>query len=256
LESIAKAGFEIATPFRARDDTLGVIARSPGSTAATGATKQSRFCLCPGNFWTAIKRILFLSFLVSLISSNISGCATIPTKEADMNCNFGVKPREEHKFRSPGEFFLAAWDLRKHLFSGIVPVFFSSGRMDPAFREKVCLTVTWANRCRACMAVHSRWGKSAGVKEEEISDLETLDPARFEHREWVALMYARDYILFNGQPPDPEIAREFQDHYNEKERGDILAMIKMMDFSNRFNNTWDRERVKSGVGKESADTLK
>jgi len=66
-----------------------------------------------------------------------------------MKCNFGVQPREEHKFKSAGEFFSAAWDLRKHLFSGIIPVYVSRGRMDPEFREKVCLTVTWANRCRA-----------------------------------------------------------------------------------------------------------
>ncbi|MCX5868469.1 MAG: carboxymuconolactone decarboxylase family protein [Proteobacteria bacterium] len=167
-----------------------------------------------------------------------------------MKCNFGIKPREEHRFRSAGEFFRTAWDLRKHLFSGIVPVFVSPGRMDPAFREKVCLTVTWANRCRACMAVHSRWGKSAGVKEEEISDLEILDPAKFEHREWVALMYARDYILFDGRIPDEEITREYKKLYSEKERADILAMIKMMDFSNRFNNTWDRRRVESRISGE------
>lgn len=162
-----------------------------------------------------------------------------------MKCNFGVKAHEEHKFRGPGEFFSAAWGLRKYLFSSVVPVFFSSGRMDPAFREKICLTVTWANRCRACMAVHSRWGKSAGVKEGEISELETLDPARFEHREWVALMYARDYILFDGRLPDEEIVKEFEKLYGGRERADILAMIKIMDFANRFNNTWDRQRVKS-----------
>lgn len=243
MKSIVKAGFEIATPFRARDDALGVIGRSPDSATVTGATKQSRLYSCPGNFWTAMRRTLFLSFMGLLIFLNISGCAAVPDKEEEMKCNFGVKAREEHKFRGPGEFFSAAWGLRKHLFSSVVPVFISSGRMDPAFREKVCLTVTWANRCRACMAVHSRWGKSAGVKEEEISELETLDPARFEHREWVALMYARDYILFDGRLPDEEIVKEFEKLYSGRERADILAMIKIMDFANRFNNTWDRERV-------------
>ena len=93
------------------------------------------------------------------------------------------------------------------------------------------------------MAAHKRWGLSVGVKAGEISDLETLDPAKFEHREWVALMYARDYILFDGRPADEEIVREFQKLYSERERADILAMIKMMDFTNRFNNTWDRRRV-------------
>ena len=190
------------------------------------------------------------SFFGILILLYIYGCATVPTKEAEMKCNFGVQPHEEHKFKSAGEFFSAAWDLRKHLLPSIIPVFFSPGRMDPAFREKVCLTVTWANRCRVCMAVHSRWGQEAGLKPEAINELEILDPAKFEHREWVALMYARDYILFNGQPPDAEMVKEFEKLYSEKERADILAMIKMMDFSNRFNNTWDRRRVKSRVAGE------
>lgn len=89
------------------------------------------------------------AFFGGLFLLIISGCATVPGKEADMNCNFGVRPHEGHKFRSPGEFFSAAWGLRKHLFSGIIPVFAAPGRMHPAFREKICLTVTWANRCRA-----------------------------------------------------------------------------------------------------------
>ncbi len=73
---------------------------------------------------------------------------------------------------------------------------------------------------------------------QEIRDLETLDPAKFERREWVALAWVRDWALFRGEFPDQELVREFEAAYSEQQRRDILAVAVIMDFANRFNNTF------------------
>jgi len=71
-----------------------------------------------------------------------------------------------------------------------------------------------------------------------MNDLITLDPAKFERREWVALAWARDWALFRGEFPDRELVREFESLYSEQQRRDILAVATSMDFANRFNNTF------------------
>jgi hypothetical protein len=67
-----------------------------------------------------------------------------------------------------------------------------------------------------------------------------LPKDQFEHREWVALAYARDWALFRGQMPDPELVDEFNRLYSESERRSLLALMTTMYFTNRFNNTFGR----------------
>ena len=81
-------------------------------------------------------------------------------------------------------------------------------------------------------------GRSAGLSEEEIYRLAALPKDQFEHREWVALAYARDWALFRGQMPDQELVDEFNRLYSESERRALLALMTTMYFTNRFNNTF------------------
>ena len=78
------------------------------------------------------------------------------------------------------------------------------------------------------------------MTEEEIYRLAALPPEQFERREWVALAYARDWALFQGEMPDRELAAEFEQLYSEPERHSLLALMTMMFFANRFNNTFGK----------------
>jgi len=53
----------------------------------------------------------------------------------------------------------------------------------------------------------------------------------------VALAWTRDYALFNGDFPDPEVVEDFESEYTEQERRDILAVLTIMGFANRWMNT-------------------
>jgi len=39
------------------------------------------------------------------------------------------------------------------------------------------------------------------------------------------------------------VVARFEQHYNEQERRDILAVVTVMDFANRFSNTLSREAL-------------
>jgi hypothetical protein len=74
--------------------------------------------------------------------------------------------------------------------------------------------------------------------------LETLDPEKYERREWLALAWARDWALFHGRFPDPELVKDYEAAYTEQQRRDLLAVVYTMDFANRWNNTFTGKVLK------------
>jgi hypothetical protein len=88
------------------------------------------------------------------------------------------------------------------------------------------------------------------LSDQDIKDLVELDPEKFEHQEWVALAWARDWASSRGKVTDPEILQEFESLYTEQERRDILAVVTLMNFANTWNNTFTRRVLKEeDVGK-------
>lgn len=72
-------------------------------------------------------------------------------------------------------------------------------------------------------------------------DIQNLDgPKRdiYDEKTWAAINYARAWTLGAGEIEDPEILSAIEKHYNIEERQAILARIRIMNFMNRFFNTW------------------
>ena len=74
-----------------------------------------------------------------------------------------------------------------------------------------------------------------------MARLVDLSPDGFEHREWVALEWARSWALTRGEVADSTVTAEFESLYTEQERRDILAVVTVMDFANRFMNSTSGE---------------
>ena len=97
---------------------------------------------------------------------------------------------------------------------------------------------------------HSQFGRQAGLTDEDIKELLELDPADFDPKEYAALAWVRDYALFEGAFPDAAVAAAFELSYTEQERRDILAVITVMGFANRWNNTFTGQVLDEGdIGK-------
>lgn len=69
---------------------------------------------------------------------------------------------------------------------------------------------------------------------EDISVISRLNPEDFDHNEWVALAYARDFATLGGRDPDGDYMADYLRLYSEKERQCISKVAAKMDFTNRL----------------------
>jgi len=70
--------------------------------------------------------------------------------------------------------------------------------------------------------------------------MQLLGPLRkddFNEREWVALQWARTYVLFEGAFPDPRVDENFRRVYAFGEQEAIYATVKLMLFFNMLANS-------------------
>jgi len=114
-----------------------------------------------------------------------------------------------------------------------------SGRIDGAFREKLLLAATAFNRCRYCAFVHAHWALLNKVDPAEIKALLHQEEGYvYDHRERVALDFARHYAASRGEP-SPERLGQLRDYYGAKKAENIMAFLRMIFFANVAGNTFD-----------------
>ncbi len=86
--------------------------------------------------------------------------------------------------------------------------------VDPGFREELMLAVSRLNGCRFCSWGHHEWAQISGVSDEELAQLEQLDPSGFDRRKWVAISYVRALVKENFERVQPELRRAMQHKYS------------------------------------------
>ncbi len=89
---------------------------------------------------------------------------------------------------------------------------------------------------------------------EEMRDLVSLDPSRFDEREHAALCWVRATLTErDGAPAD--VREVFEGAFNERDREYIVAAMKSMYFFNLAGNTldgWMRRLMGRGGGQAAA----
>ena len=111
--------------------------------------------------------------------------------------------------------------------------------LDPGFREELMLAVSQLNDCRFCTWGHHEWAQISGVSNEELAQLESLDPSGFDRRKWVAISYVRALVKRNFKGVQPELRRAVQHKFSPQEIRQIELVARVMDIGNRGSNTWE-----------------
>jgi len=111
--------------------------------------------------------------------------------------------------------------------------------VDPGFREELMLAVSRLNGCRYCSWGHHEWAQISGVSNQELAQLEQLDPSGFDRRKWVAISYARALVKEDFRRVQPELRRAVQHKYSPREIRQIELIANVMDVGNRTSNTFD-----------------
>ncbi len=94
--------------------------------------------------------------------------------------------------------------------------------------------------------MHSAVGRRAGITKDQYLSLIKLDKKDFIYREWIALVFARDWTFKNGREFINEYDTEFRNHYSLKEQAMIKKLLRTMLFANYCGNAYYKRPWKRG----------
>lgn len=115
--------------------------------------------------------------------------------------------------------------LRDTLASGALPV---------RLREQIAITVAARNGCNICLVNHSRYGRAAGLADEDIAAAEHGTAA--DPRSAAALVFARMLLDTRGYVPDSDISIVRGAGFNDAAIIEIAATVALNVFANAVNN--------------------
>lgn len=119
-----------------------------------------------------------------------------------------------------------------------LPSTFTSGRVSPAFRERILLAVTSVNKCRYCQWVHTDLAVANGMTTSDVAALMGANTQNVPENEKAALVYALHYAE-TDRNPSAEQRNELVAAYGTETARDIENYIRLIFFSNLTGNTFD-----------------
>jgi uncharacterized peroxidase-related enzyme len=115
--------------------------------------------------------------------------------------------------------------LRDALARGVLPV---------RLREQIGIAVAATNGCDACLVSHTRYGREAGLADDELAAarrVTSADPASA-----AALGFARTLLATRGHVSDAEIAAVRAAGFDDAAIVEIAAAVAWNTFANLVNN--------------------
>src|SRR4051794_25680688 len=141
----------------------------------------------------------------------------------------------EAKSKKPSPFF-RVMAHRPKVLESFVPLYgavMGAGAVDRRIKELVYLACSYANECAFCTASHVASAKKAGITEDELRALQTLQDHGFTAPERAAVLYARELT----QEATGEDTRDgLFEHFNDEQVVELTLVAAMANFTNRFNN--------------------
>lgn len=132
---------------------------------------------------------------------------------------------------------MAHWPALLTGFSGLAGTILAPGEVDTALKQLVAFVVSNAAGCRYCQAHTSHNAMRQGVPEEKIqAAFEFESSALFSDAERAALRVA----LHAGMSPnavEPEHMVLLQTHFSDRQCIEIVSVIALFGFLNRWNDT-------------------
>ena len=136
------------------------------------------------------------------------------------------------------------------VFSDLITAVWRTGTVPTYLEPLVAMVASTVAGCRYCQAHEAVDARMRGVPDEKIAAVWEFESSRlFSDAERAALRFARDAsVLPNGVTA--EHFAELRRHWDEGEIVEILAVISLFGFLNRWNDTMatDLEEIPAEVG--------
>ena len=138
----------------------------------------------------------------------------------------------------PNSFFtMAHWPELLQSFGPFAGTVLGSGELDPGLKQLIAYVASNASGCRYCQAHTSHSAEKRGVSADKISEaFEFETSSNFDEAERAALRVA----MYGGITPNGVEASHMEDlanHYTEKQIVEIVSVIALFGFLNRWNDT-------------------
>jgi len=108
------------------------------------------------------------------------------------------------------------------------------GVIDPLLKWKIAYTVSQTLKCPFCLDVSEKMLKKFGASEETIEKIKSLEGETQTEKETLELI--KDVTL-DGHLDNPELFEKFRQRFSEPEIIEIISVMGLFNFINRFNNT-------------------
>ena len=124
-----------------------------------------------------------------------------------------------------------------HAFAGLVGAIYEPSKLEPGLKRMIGLVTSQAAGCRYCMGHTVFGGEKYGVEAEKLAAIWSFERSElFSDRERSALRVA----LHAGQSPSgvtDDMFATLDQFFDEDEKLEIVAVISMFGFLNRWNST-------------------
>ena len=122
-------------------------------------------------------------------------------------------------------------------FSGLAASVFQSEGIDIQTKQLIALASSLSSGCKYCQAHTSHGAERAGVENEKIVDiLNYVESTKYSDKEKAVL----DLAFAAGKTPNQSTQKHFDNlkkHFSKKEIIDIVSVISLFGFLNRWNDT-------------------
>ena len=122
-------------------------------------------------------------------------------------------------------------------FSGLAGTVFQSDGIDMGTKQLIALASSLASGCKYCQAHTAHGAERAGVEEKKIADiLNYSESEEYSESERAVL----DLAFAAGKVPNQSNQEHFDNlkkHFSKKEIVDIVSVISLFGFLNRWNDT-------------------
>jgi len=72
---------------------------------------------------------------------------------------------------------------------------------------------------------------------DQVCNLDDPHKDDYDDKTYAAIAFARAWALTQGEIKDEAVIAEFEKHYDEREREDVLGVIRIMNLSNKTVNS-------------------
>lgn len=132
---------------------------------------------------------------------------------------------------------MAHWPELPQAFGGLGAIILGSGELDAGLKQMIAFAVSNAAGCRYCQAHTASSAQKNDVSAEKIQAIFEFESSDlFSQQERAALRVA----VHAGMVPnavEPEHMSQLSQYFNEKQVIEVVAVISLFGFLNRWNDT-------------------